>query len=69
MDKDKIESIFLNKQFSDFKWVTGDKIKVAQWVRVKCMYGCDSPVKKVLAHQIHQQYRNVGSFYRNMKVQ
>ncbi|MBC3887517.1 DUF2284 domain-containing protein [Acetobacterium paludosum] len=46
MNKDKIESMFLNKQFTDFKWVTGEKIKVAQWVRVKCMYGCDSYGKK-----------------------
>ncbi|MBU4440252.1 MAG: DUF2284 domain-containing protein [Firmicutes bacterium] len=46
MNKGEIENIFLDKQFTDFKWIASDQIKVAQWVRIKCMYGCASYGKK-----------------------
>jgi len=28
--------------FSDFRWTTGADVVVAQWVRLKCTYACDS---------------------------
>jgi len=42
----KLEDLFLENGFSDFKWITGNDIKVAQWVRLKCMFGCTSYGKK-----------------------
>lgn len=40
--KEKIENILTNQGLSDFRWLTPNKeIVVAQWVRVKCMFGCN----------------------------
>ena len=37
---DKLEILFQQHGFSDFKWIDPQKIIVSQWVRMKCMYGC-----------------------------
>jgi len=36
----QIEDLFKKYGFEDYKWISGKDIKVAQWVRFKCMYGC-----------------------------
>lgn len=28
--------------FTDYKWIKAEQIVVAQWVRMKCMFGCDN---------------------------
>jgi predicted metal-binding protein len=38
--KAEIESIIQKRGFSDYKWINPKEIVVAQWVRVKCMFGC-----------------------------
>jgi predicted metal-binding protein len=41
--KDKylpLEAIFKDHGFSDYKWIAPAQIVVAQWVRMKCMFGC-----------------------------
>lgn len=41
--KDKypaLEAIFKDHNFSDYKWIDPAQIVVAQWVRMKCMFGC-----------------------------
>jgi predicted metal-binding protein len=40
INKEKIESILQNQDFVDYKWINPRDIVVAQWVRVKCMFGC-----------------------------
>jgi predicted metal-binding protein len=35
-----IETILTRQGFSDFKWINPKEIVVAQWVRVKCTFGC-----------------------------
>jgi len=40
ISKKKIESLLAEQGFADFKWVNPKEIVVAQWVRVKCMFGC-----------------------------
>lgn len=35
-----IETILTKQGFSDFKWINPKEIVVAQWVRVKCTFGC-----------------------------
>lgn len=37
-----IETIFKNDGFTDFKWIVPGQIVVAQWVRMKCMFGCSN---------------------------
>jgi len=39
-DKINIETIFKEKEFTDYKWINPKEIIVAQWVRVKCLFGC-----------------------------
>ncbi len=36
----QLEEIFAKHSFTDFKWLDAKKIVVAQWVRMKCMFGC-----------------------------
>ena len=38
--KEKIETILAELGFTEYRWITANEIKVAQWVRVKCMFGC-----------------------------
>jgi len=38
---EKIESILVQQGLLDYKWINPKDIVVAQWVRVKCYYGCD----------------------------
>jgi len=38
--KAEIESVLVSHNFTDFKWIDPKEIVVAQWVRVKCTFGC-----------------------------
>jgi len=46
MDKKAVEAIVLQHGYQDFRWISGSDVQVAQWVRLKCMFGCDSYGKK-----------------------
>jgi predicted metal-binding protein len=35
-----LESLFAKHGFSDYRWLDPADIVVAQWVRMKCLYGC-----------------------------
>ena len=37
-----LEAIFEDDGFTDFKWIAPEQIVVAQWVRMKCMFGCSN---------------------------
>lgn len=36
----ELEALFEQHGLTDYKWVNPQDIVVAQWVRMKCMYGC-----------------------------
>lgn len=38
----QLESQFREHGFNDFRWIDPADIVVAEWVRMKCAYGCDS---------------------------
>jgi len=40
-DKKRLERLFEKHGFPDFRWINPKDIVVAQWVRLKCMFGCD----------------------------
>ena len=40
MDKENVENVFRESGFGDFRWLSGVDVVVADWVRVKCMFGC-----------------------------
>lgn len=39
-DRKSLETIFRQHGFEDFRWLDPKEIIVAQWVRMKCMFGC-----------------------------
>lgn len=41
-----LETILEDDGFTDFKWIAPDQIVVAQWVRMKCMFGCPNYGRK-----------------------
>jgi len=41
LNREQLEDIFRQHGFTDFRWLPGKDIKVSQWVRMKCIYGCD----------------------------
>ena len=40
LNRQTIDAIFKEHGYEDFKWIDPQKIIVAQWVRMKCMFGC-----------------------------
>lgn len=36
----KLEDLFVRRGFTDFRWLDPREIVVAEWVRMKCLYGC-----------------------------
>ena len=40
VDRKELEKLFKKHGCADYKWIAPDGIVVAQWVRMKCMYGC-----------------------------
>jgi predicted metal-binding protein len=40
LDKEKVERVFRELGFGDFRWLSGVDVVVADWVRMKCMFGC-----------------------------
>ena len=39
-DKQNLENVFLLHGLTDYRWIEPKAIVVAQWVRMKCQYGC-----------------------------
>lgn len=39
-EKESLEEVFKKQGHEDFHWIDPGAIEVAQWVRMKCMYGC-----------------------------
>ena len=40
IDRKEIELLMHKHNFKDFTWIDPAEIVVAQWVRIKCMFGC-----------------------------
>jgi predicted metal-binding protein len=41
-DRAALESLFARHGYTDFKWIDPADIVVAQWVRMKCTFGCSN---------------------------
>jgi predicted metal-binding protein len=39
-DSEALEALFVKHGYTDFRWIDAKEIVVAQWVRMKCMFGC-----------------------------
>ena len=40
-DRDAIEKIIKKHGYADFKWINSENIIISQWVRFKCLFGCN----------------------------
>jgi predicted metal-binding protein len=40
MSREELERMFKRHDYDDFKWIDPKSIVVAQWARMKCMFGC-----------------------------
>ncbi len=38
--RSQVDAILKEKGYTDYRWIDPRKIVVAQWVRMKCMFGC-----------------------------
>ena len=41
-DQTQLQKLFTSAGFTDYRWIDPAEIVVAQWVRMKCVFGCDS---------------------------
>lgn len=41
LDREPLESLFRENGCEDFRWMEPRNVVVAQWVRMKCRFGCD----------------------------
>jgi len=41
-DQTLLQKLYTGAGFSDYRWIDPSEIVVAQWVRMKCQFGCDS---------------------------
>lgn len=46
MDIKQVEEITIKQGYNDYQWISGAQFIIKQWVRFKCMFGCDSFGKK-----------------------
>jgi predicted metal-binding protein len=40
INQEKLEALFAQHGYTDFKWMKPKDIVVSQWVRMKCIFGC-----------------------------
>ncbi len=40
-NRKQLEELFLKHGFEDFTWINPQNIVVSQWVRMKCLFGCE----------------------------
>ena len=74
----ELERLFVERGFSDFRWIDPREIVVAEWVRMKCLYGCvdygknaacppNAPPVEACA-RFFREYRRAAVFHFGKKV-
>ena len=48
MDSEKLEKLFRDHGFEDFRWINTREIVVAQWTRFRCQFGCPNYGKNAM---------------------
>ncbi|MFX0095947.1 MAG: DUF2284 domain-containing protein [Candidatus Hodarchaeota archaeon] len=77
--REALEQLFLKNGFNDFKWIDPKEIKVAFWVRMKCIYGCPEYGKNASCppnipsvsecERFFQEYKKAVIFHFDKKVE
>jgi predicted metal-binding protein len=78
MYQSQMEHVFVEHGFTDFKWVKPENIVVAQWVRMKCAFGCPDYGRSAVCppnlptvaecRQFFDEYNNAVIFHLEKRV-
>jgi predicted metal-binding protein len=60
----QLEELFFKHGFTDFKWIDPQNIVIAQWVRMKCMFGCKEYGKNACCPPNTLPVQECRSFFR-----
>ena len=60
----QLEGLFFKHGFTDFKWIAPQNIVIAQWVRMKCMFGCKEYGKNACCPPNTPPVQECRSFFR-----
>jgi predicted metal-binding protein len=60
----QLEELFVKNGFKDFKWIDPQNIVIAQWVRMKCMFGCKEYGKNACCPPNTLPVQECRSFFR-----
>ncbi len=47
LDRTSLEELFRTFDLPEFRWMPAEDIEVAQWVRMKCIFGCEDYGKNI----------------------
>lgn len=71
--RDQFENLFKENGYEDFKWIKSQQIVVSQWVRMKCMFGCNEYGKNACCppnvpsipecERFFREYRDIAVFH------
>jgi predicted metal-binding protein len=71
--RESFENLFKENGYTDFKWIKSDQIVVSQWVRMKCMFGCNEYGKNACCppnvpsvpecDRFFREYRDISVFH------
>jgi predicted metal-binding protein len=68
VDKKKFERLFKTHGFDDFRWIDPKEIVVAQWVRMKCIFGCSGYGKNACCPPNTPNIAECERFFREYKT-
>lgn len=66
--KKKLEALFKKHGFTDFRWIDPQDIVVGQWVRMKCIFGCDEYGKNACCPPNTPPVEECERFFREYKT-
>jgi hypothetical protein len=62
-ERKRLDRLFQDKGYADYKWIDPHKIIVSQWVRMKCMFGCGE-----YGNNMCHPFPNVNGFFTNIRM-
>ena len=72
MNKQDIEELIGRFHFEEYQWIGAEKIVISQWVRMKCLFGCDETGRPVcppnlpsieVCRELIHEYQNILIFH------
>ena len=67
-DRTLLQKLFNEKGFPDYRWIEPSEIVVGQWVRMKCMYGCDNYGRNASCPPNTPQVAECRSFFNEYRL-